>query len=65
MILKVFLKEEGLKFKKTDENYGLLKCFESKGWITKFEEDEKNDGYYRAIGRDYNIIRKSISDELL
>lgn len=47
----------------TDENSMLLECFKNKGWITRYDEDE---GYYRAIGRDYQRLRKKLAyDELL
>ena len=32
-------------------NKRLLEIFRINGWITKFEEDEKEVGYYRAFGR--------------
>lgn len=39
------------KIEITDINTRLLEAFRRKGWITKFEEDEKECGYYRAFGR--------------
>ena len=32
-------------------NERILEIFKKKGWITKFEKDEKKEGFYRAIGR--------------
>lgn len=32
-------------------NERLLTVFQKKGWITKFESDEKKEGFYRVIGR--------------
>lgn len=39
------------KIEITEINTRLLDVFQNKGWITKFEEDEKQGGYYRAFGR--------------
>jgi hypothetical protein len=39
------------KIEITETNTRLLGTFQEKGWITKFEEDEKENGYYRAYGR--------------
>lgn len=39
------------KIKINEISTRLLEVFQRKGWITKFEEDKKEDGYYRAYGR--------------
>jgi len=39
------------KIQINDTHSRMLKTFRDKGWITKFEEDEKENGYYRAYGR--------------
>ena len=39
------------KFPINDIHDRLLSIFQDKDWITKFEVDEKDEGFYRAVGR--------------
>lgn len=39
------------KFNMTDENRMILEELNNKGWITGYEMDKKEPGYYRAYGR--------------
>lgn len=50
------------KFEATDVNERLLEIFKNKNWITKFEVDKDDTGYYRAFGRK---LQEELPNELL